>query len=247
MSETPSQKDYEKVTFLIVVKKIKRFRLFEPSLSILGFFLVICLVLLFALLDYRSVAKVLKFSSESQKRFSWLRFDRPIYERKKIDFLSENGGVCDVFDGDWIWDDSYPLYNSRDCKFLDEGFRCTENGRPDLFYTKWRWQPKACNLPRFLSKVLIAILYLKFLVHTSSCSNVFVGLHTLCPSDIPRFTLWNCFLLLFTKVCFVFCVYLYLQRVLEKPSIGHINVFLIKFAFVICPIFLVYSYVYFPA
>lgn len=165
MSETPSQKECEKVTFLIVVKKMKRFRLFEPSLSILGFFLVICLVLCFALLDYRSVVK---FSSEYQKRFSWLRFDRPISERKKIDFLSENGGGCNVFDGDWIWDDSYPLYNSRDCKFLDEGFRCTENGRPDLFYTKWRWQPKACNLPRFLSKVLIAMLYLKFLIRASS-------------------------------------------------------------------------------
>ncbi|XP_055818100.1 protein trichome birefringence-like 11 [Solanum dulcamara] len=155
MSETPSQKEYEKVTFLIVVKKIKRFRLFEPSLSILGFFLVICLVLCFALLDYRSVAKVLKFSSESQKRFLWLRFDRPISERKKIDFLSENGCGCNVFDGDWIWDDSYPLYNSRDCKFLDEGFRCTENGRPDLFYTKWRWQPKACNLPRFDPRTML--------------------------------------------------------------------------------------------
>ena len=111
---------------------------------------------------------MVKFSSEYQKRFSWLRFDRPISERKKIDFLSENGGGCNVFDGDWIWDDSYPLYNSRDCKFLDEGFRCTENGRPDLFYTKWRWQPKACNLPRFLSKVLIAMLYLKFLIRASS-------------------------------------------------------------------------------
>lgn len=159
MAETPSQKEYEKVTFLIVVKKMKRFRLFEPSLSILGFFLVICLVLCFALLDYRSVAKVLKYSAESQ-RFLWLRFNRPnnIAESKRVDFLSENGSVCNVFDGDWVWDDNYPLYNSRDCKFLDEGFRCTENGRSDLFYTKWRWQPKHCNLPRFLSKVCIFLI-----------------------------------------------------------------------------------------
>ncbi|KAH0738461.1 hypothetical protein KY290_037166 [Solanum tuberosum] len=37
-------------------------------------------------------------------------------------------------------------------KKWDEGFRCFENGMPDNFYTKWRWQPKDCNLPRFDAK-----------------------------------------------------------------------------------------------
>lgn len=69
-------------------------------------------------------------------------------DEEKVEFLSENGGACDVFEGDWVWDESYPLYESRDCSFLDGGFRCSENGRPDSEYTKWRWQPKACNLPR---------------------------------------------------------------------------------------------------
>ncbi|KAI7999442.1 Protein trichome birefringence-like 11 [Camellia lanceoleosa] len=51
--------------------------------------------------------------------------------------------------GDWVeCRMSYPLYQSRDCRFLDDGFRCSENGRPDLFHTKWRWQPKACDLPK---------------------------------------------------------------------------------------------------
>ncbi|KAM0948953.1 putative PMR5 domain, trichome birefringence-like family [Dioscorea sansibarensis] len=60
-----------------------------------------------------------------------------------------DGDACDLIDGDWVWDDSYPLYESKDCGFLDEGFKCAENGRPDRFYSKWRWQPKHCDLPRF--------------------------------------------------------------------------------------------------
>ncbi|KAM0902159.1 hypothetical protein ACQ4PT_019484 [Festuca glaucescens] len=56
--------------------------------------------------------------------------------------------ACDIFEGEWVWDDSYPLYESKDCPFLDGGFRCSENGRPDASYTKWRWQPSCCDLPR---------------------------------------------------------------------------------------------------
>lgn len=116
-------------------KKVKkRLRLFEPSVGILG--LAVCVILFFFFLDYRSVAKGLRFPSQTE-RFLWTRRG-----------VNESNGECDVFDGDWVWDESYPLYQSRDCKFLDQGFRCTENGRPDSFYTKWRWQPKHCNLPR---------------------------------------------------------------------------------------------------
>ena len=57
---------------------------------------------------------------------------------------------CDIFEGKWVWDDSYPLYESRDCPFMDAGFRCSENGRPDESYTKWRWQPSCCDLPRLV-------------------------------------------------------------------------------------------------
>ncbi|KAL6906075.1 hypothetical protein ACP4OV_003676 [Aristida adscensionis] len=65
------------------------------------------------------------------------------------------GEECDLFDGEWVWDDGYPLYDSRDCPFLDVGFRCSENGRPDASYTKWRWQPSRCDLPRFDAKSML--------------------------------------------------------------------------------------------
>ncbi|RWV77241.1 hypothetical protein BHE74_00013304 [Ensete ventricosum] len=65
------------------------------------------------------------------------------------------GGGCDWFEGEWVWDERYPLYESVDCPFLDEGFRCSENGRPDRMYTKWRWQPAGCDLPRFDPKKML--------------------------------------------------------------------------------------------
>uniref|UniRef100_A0ACD5YC53 Uncharacterized protein n=1 Tax=Avena sativa TaxID=4498 RepID=A0ACD5YC53_AVESA len=65
------------------------------------------------------------------------------------------GEECDLFDGTWFWDDSYPLYDSRECPFLDPGFRCSENGRPDASYSKWRWQPSRCDLLRFDAKIML--------------------------------------------------------------------------------------------
>ncbi|CAA6654141.1 unnamed protein product [Spirodela intermedia] len=73
-------------------------------------------------------------------------------EERPPEALKEEGrgnGPCDLFKGKWVWDESYPLYNSTDCPFIDGGFRCEENGRPDNNYTKWRWQPAHCDMPRF--------------------------------------------------------------------------------------------------
>ncbi|GAB2266554.1 Protein trichome birefringence-like 10 [Dionaea muscipula] len=147
---------YQHIDFTVshpmeVFKKLKRFKYFEPSLGIVGFFLFgLCVICCFFYLDYTAVAKAFRIPLQSE-RFLSLQFDDagPPDLNKKIDFLSELGGGCDVFDGDWVWDETYPLYESRNCSFLDEGFRCSENGRPDIFYSKWRWQPKNCNLPRF--------------------------------------------------------------------------------------------------
>ncbi|XP_061348158.1 protein trichome berefringence-like 7 [Gastrolobium bilobum] len=57
--------------------------------------------------------------------------------------------TCNVFEGSWIRDDSYPLYDASHCPFAERGFNCLANGRKDRGYTKWRWKPKNCDIPRF--------------------------------------------------------------------------------------------------
>lgn len=57
--------------------------------------------------------------------------------------------TCDLFDGRWVWDDhSKPYYRPGSCPYLDKGFECQKNGRPDNSYIKWKWQPNGCDLPR---------------------------------------------------------------------------------------------------
>lgn len=181
-------------------KKLKLFKYFEPSLSILGFFLlVVCVLGCFFYLDYRAVAKVFKIPVQYQSVIG-VEFDivavngsvdlrddpngpvelrgdfngsvdlrddpngsvdlkgeanGSVDLRGEVEVLGEMSDGCDVFDGDWVWDEKYPLYMSKDCGFLDGGFRCSENGRPDDMYMKWRWQPKHCNLPKFNTKLIL--------------------------------------------------------------------------------------------
>ncbi|CAK9134260.1 unnamed protein product [Ilex paraguariensis] len=59
------------------------------------------------------------------------------------------GHGCNVFDGRWVPDESYPLYNASECPFAELGFNCLANRRKDKGYLKWRWKPKSCEIPRF--------------------------------------------------------------------------------------------------
>lgn len=148
-----SQDSGDTVTHMDLLKKFKRFNPLEPSLGIVGFFLIVVLfVSCFFYLDYGAVARGLRFRGITLLglHFSSISSPSPLGGDARVEFLEEEGDRCDVFDGNWVWDENYPLYQSTNCSFLDQGFRCSENGRPDSFYTKWRWQPKICNLPRFL-------------------------------------------------------------------------------------------------
>ncbi|CAM0955414.1 unnamed protein product [Alopecurus aequalis] len=70
-------------------------------------------------------------------------------------FVGEEHGACDVFDGAWVPDETYPLYNSSDCPFAEKGFNCLANGREDTGYLKWRWRPRRCDVPRFTARAAL--------------------------------------------------------------------------------------------
>ncbi|XP_054786275.1 protein trichome birefringence-like 11 isoform X2 [Prosopis cineraria] len=165
MSKTSFFHDIEAMPVFEAFRRIKRQRLFEPSLRVLGFSAVAAFVLLsFFCLDYRDFAGSFGISGRTQRRLPWVQMNGPEQHHQRVEFLGEHGSDCDLFTGSWVWDENYPLYQSNHCSFLDQGFRCSENGRPDLFYTKWRWQPRDCNLPRFNATLMLEGLRNKRLV-----------------------------------------------------------------------------------
>jgi len=70
---------------------------------------------------------------------------------KEKHWMEEWSG-CDVYEGSWVRDDSYPLYNAGSCPYIHGSFNCFANGREDNMYEKYRWQPKNCKVPRYFMK-----------------------------------------------------------------------------------------------
>ncbi|XP_075090128.1 protein PMR5-like [Nicotiana tabacum] len=69
-------------------------------------------------------------------------------QHKKPNLLA-NLTSCSLFMGSWVYDETYPLYQSSSCPIIDSQFNCQNFGRPDTDYLKYRWKPANCDIPRF--------------------------------------------------------------------------------------------------
>ncbi|KAJ0240099.1 Protein trichome birefringence-like 37 [Hirschfeldia incana] len=56
---------------------------------------------------------------------------------------------CNLFQGKWVFDASYPFYDSSTCPFINGEFDCLKFGRPDKQFLKFSWRPDSCTIPRF--------------------------------------------------------------------------------------------------
>ncbi|RWW03566.1 hypothetical protein BHE74_00056689 [Ensete ventricosum] len=85
--------------------------------------------------------------------------------REKLPFaIGEREGDCDIYRGRWVRDESTrPHYQESDCPYIQPQLTCQEHGRPDKEYQFWRWQPRDCDLPRFLDGRTCIVVICKIL------------------------------------------------------------------------------------
>ncbi|XP_023730911.1 protein trichome birefringence [Lactuca sativa] len=88
-----------------------------------------------------------------------------------VEDLVKNLSNCNLFDGNWVRDESYPLYKPGSCSLIDEQFNCFVNGRPDKGFQMLKWKPKACTLPRLDGSRMLQLLRGKRLVFVGDSLN----------------------------------------------------------------------------
>ncbi|XP_057485005.1 protein trichome birefringence-like [Actinidia eriantha] len=91
--------------------------------------------------------------------------------RQRIENLVDSLMNCNLFDGEWVRDESYPLYKPGSCSLIDEQFNCFVNGRPDNGYHKLKWKPKGCSIPRLNGSHMLELLRGKRLVFVGDSLN----------------------------------------------------------------------------
>ncbi|KAJ8759984.1 hypothetical protein K2173_010840 [Erythroxylum novogranatense] len=104
------------------------------------------------------------------------RIKRPSPSKRKNRKIDDERWVekmrhCNLFDGRWVRDHSYPLFAPGSCPFIDEPFNCFLNGRPDDGYQKYRWQPRHCKIPRLNARLMLEILRGKRVVFVGDSLN----------------------------------------------------------------------------
>jgi hypothetical protein len=108
-----------------------------------------------------------RIKPQEVKSFSPMPSPNAIVDSKNVIQSDEHSrnNVCDMYEGSWVFDDSYPLYKPGSCPHIDEPFNCFLNGRKDNKYEKFRWQPKNCNMPRYFLMISCRSFFSHFQSH----------------------------------------------------------------------------------